>query len=121
MPRKKIEDDKVVVKLKKEYLSSERKENKYRLLSLFLGIALFCCLIFIFLFSYTFVSNIMSGGNSKASDIKGIIKDKWVYGNDYDDLDRYLDEKMLYGMTEFEEDPYTTYMSIDDMDYSFNI
>ena len=123
MKKSKEQDDKVVVKLKKEYLSSERQENKYKLLSVFLGIALFCCLIFIFLFSFTIGSNIISGysdGNSKASDIKDLIKDKWVYGNDYQDLDRYLDEKMLYGMTEFEEDPYTTYMSIDDMDYFSN-
>ena len=120
MPRKKVEDDKVVVKLKKEYLSSERQEYKYKLLSLLLGIALFCSLIFVFLLSYTLGSGIISDASGKASDIKSIIKDKWVYGNDYDDLDRYLDEKMLYGMTEFEEDPYTTYMSIDDMDYFSN-
>ena len=125
MKKNSQDNDKVIVKLKKEYLSSERKENKYKGLCIFLSIVLGASFIIILLLmnfnvASTIFGNVLDEDNTKTNEIKDILKDKWVYGNDYQDLDDTLDEKMYYGMTSFEEDPYTTYMSADDMDYFSN-
>ena len=39
----------------------------------------------------------------------------WLYGDRYEDLDKELENKALYGMTAFDFDPYTTYMSDEEM------
>ena len=39
----------------------------------------------------------------------------WLYGDEYDDLSKELEDKALYGMTAFDFDPYTTYMSDEEM------
>lgn len=118
----KKKDDKVVVKLKKEYLSSERIENKYKNICLVLTICLIVCIVIISIISIGVGSDLISSDSSseKAREIKNIMKGQWVYGDDYEDLEGTLDEQMFYGMTSFEEDPYTTYMSADDMDYFSN-
>lgn len=117
-------DEKVVVKLKKEYLSSEREINKYKTLSLILAISLFISIIVVLFFGFNLGTKILNDepveSHDKINEIKNIIKDQWVYGNDYDDLDSALNNKIYYGLTTFEEDPYTSYMSIDDMGYFSN-
>lgn len=124
MRKKNKEDDKVVLKLKKEYLSSERKENKYKSICLVLGIALAVSLLVVLFLSFDLGAKLLGGyyddDFSKASEIKDLLKSQWVYGNDYEDLDKTLNDKIYYGLTTFDEDPYTTYMSIDDMDYFSN-
>lgn len=115
-------EDKVVVKLKKEYLSSERTINRYKNICLFLTICLLVCIALISIISIGIGSNLINGDstNDKVKEIKNILNSQWVYGDEYDDLNHTLDEQMFYGMTSFSEDPYTTYMSADDMDYFSN-
>lgn len=120
--KKDNKDDKVVVKLKKEYLSSERSENKYKRVFVIFGILFGVCLIVIILLvkSINFSNNSYVDVSSKTNEIKNIIENEWIYGNDYEDLDDTLNEKMYRGLTTFSEDPYTTYMSPDDMNYFSN-
>lgn len=113
------DDDKVIVKLKKEYLSSERQENKYKSLCLILTIFLVASFAVIAFLCFGIGSNLVGGDKTsdKINEIKNIINGQWVYGNEFENLDHDMDEQMFYGLTYFENDPYTTYMSADDMDY----
>ena len=121
----KKKDGKVVVKLKKEYLSSEKKFLKYKaiicVLSVFLGVSF----VFVVLLSFrvsNYASSSAASASSKIATIKDYFMNNWLYGNNYEDLDKTLDEKMFYGMSQFDEDPYTTYMSPVEMgDFSSSI
>lgn len=112
--------DKVIIKLNKEYLSSEKREIKYKTTINVLTIALiFATIIIVFIsFRVLNVSNDSTFdvlGNTKADTIKSFFTDQWLYGNDFENLEETLDEKMYHGMTTFEEDPYTTYMDASEM------
>ena len=49
-------------------------------------------------------------------EIEAILEKSWIYANDYDNLQEKLEDKAFYGMTSFEDDPYTTYMSKEEME-----
>ena len=117
------DEEKVVVKLKKEYLQRERLENRRKVIYIIIMmvlfvITLFCVITLIDVSKSQYRIN--NEFDNKISEIKGYLNDKWVYGNDYDDLDSEINNKIFYGMTDFEEDPYTTYMNPDDMNYFSN-
>lgn len=114
------ENDKVVIKMHKEYLPSEKKEIKLKRTISFLIIILIVAVltILLLLFRLGTDSNFSSSslfGNDKVDTIKSFFNDKWLYGNDYEDLNQTLDEKMYHGMTSFDEDPYTSYMDASEM------
>ena len=74
-------DDKVIVKLKKEYLSSEKREKQYKLVSIILTISLLGCIIFIAFCLSIGSSSILDNyneDNSKVSDIKRIYKNGYL-------------------------------------------
>lgn len=118
--------DKVIIKMHKELLPSEKKERKLKTTINFLVIILsFSILLVIFLtFRLGSFLNDDSSlfGDNKIDTIKDYIKSEWLYGNDYEDLDNTLNTKMYYGMTTFDEDPYTSYMDASEMsDFSNSI
>ena len=103
------EEKKVIVKLVKEPLGSEReeiKEKKRRRFVMFLV----CVVIFI---AGTLVGTGMSylgGGSSyrphsdnKFDAIKEYLNSVWLYKNDYEDLSTTIEDKAYYGMTAFSD------------------
>ncbi len=122
-----MEDNKVIIKLKKEPLKSEREEMKQEKKKK-IFIVLTCALLFVLGFfvgggvAYAIKGSSDVSSYSKLDEIKSYLKTKWLYREDYDDLDTTLSDKAYYGMTTFEDDPYTTYMSSEEMsDYANDI
>ena len=116
------EEKKVIVRLKKEPLESERREIRSRRRRRFL-IFLLCALLFIGGFVLgTGASYFRSGSDylphssDKFDTIKEYLTRVWLYNNDYENLEEVIEDKAYYGMTYFEEDPYTTYMSKEELD-----
>ncbi len=122
-----MEDNKVVIKLKKQPLKSEREEMKQEKKKK-IFVVLSCIFLFILgIFvgggiAYTIKNTGEVSSYSKLDEIKSRLKSTWLYRDEYDDLDTTLDDKAFYGMTSFSDDPYTTYMSSEEMnEYSNNI
>ena len=107
--------------LKKVPLKSEREERrKKRWKTIFI---FFLCL-------FCFVTGIIGGyfirkdsHPAYEADVKDTIGEieylmdrYWLYSKDYEDLTKELEDKALYGMTSFDYDPYTSYMSASEMD-----
>ena len=115
-----IEDnDKVVIKVVKTPLASERKEKKQKRIKTIIIIAL--C---VFLLLGGFVVGLFSNriihpsydmeANTTLGEIEFILDKYWLYSYDYEDFIDEIENKAFYGMTYFNEDPYTTYMSNDE-------
>ncbi len=108
----------VRIKLKKEPLGQERieleKKKRQKIV-----ISLVCLFLFIFglLIGFLF-ANINRSEQvetySKFDEIKNIMKNSWLYKDDYSDLDDTLENQAYVGMTTFVDDPYTAYMSSSD-------
>jgi len=118
------EEKKVTIKLTKVPLESEREEIKSRRIKRV--VIVLCCLIFLFLgilIGYLYKSSktqnvvIQTDGSasSKIDEVKEMFNYSWLYKNEHEDLGTELTDKALYGMTSFENDPYTTYMSKDEV------
>ncbi len=110
----------VRVKLQKELLESERRELRQKRRSIFL-VFLLCVLMLVgggiigFLLgsSRVYYPDTIS---DKMTEIKYYLDKVWIFAEDYEDLDETLNDKALYGMTSFADDPYTTYMSQDELE-----
>ena len=113
-------DEKVLIDLKKVPLASERKEIAQKRKKGFL-IALVCLFFFLLgaLLTRIFFpaqSIIYNGYDaSGVTEIEQIMERYWLYGDQYEDLHQELEDKAQYGMTAFDFDPYTSYMSAEEM------
>lgn len=56
-------------------------------------------------------SNRGNRGNDKIDTIYELLKDRWLFGDDYDDLEVYLTDMAIGGMADGNKDPYTFYTS----------
>lgn len=66
--------------------------------------------------------NDTSSFSDVVGEIESILENNWIYRDNYDDLHKILEDKALYGMTYFEEDPYTSFMSKEELeDFSTGI
>ena len=116
------EEKKIVYKLEKHELASERKERRERNLRrlLFAAVCLLCIWIgfslgYLFDRHYSNTPQTVTA-DQKMESIKGYMGSLWFYASDYEDLDATLSDKACYGMTDFDFDPYTTYMSAEELD-----
>jgi len=117
-----MEEEKVVrIKLKKKLLQSERQElwNK-RKVGFLVFVIVVCLVASGFLGGYLFSESRAKNYNStidyqKFEEIAYYLNNVWLYSNNYEDLNQTLEDQALYGMTAFGEDPYTTYMSADEV------
>ncbi len=114
-------DELVRVKLVKQPLASERKENRRKWIkTVVISISAAFLLVGAFIGGYFVAgetqSYYYSDDNSKFNKISELIQTKWLYANDYEDLEDTLTDKALYGMADFEDDPYTGYMSAEDLE-----
>ena len=115
----------VRIKLKKEPLGEERilveKQKKQRKALIILCVVLFVVGIALGVLANELLTNKQNEAYSKSDEIKKIIKNNWLYRDDYDDLDKLLDNQAYLGMTTFSDDPYTMYMSsVEASDYYNN-
>ena len=118
------EENKVYINLKKIPLESERAERRQirrRRFLIFL-LAFFCLLAGLF-FGFVMARPFSQSSNRQPgvtanvySEIQTLIKKRWLYSDNYEDIDTELENKALHGMTDFEEDIFTSYMSKEEMD-----
>jgi len=120
-------EDKVYLDLKKVPLESERNEKRNKRKRNFL-IFLLCLFFFLigicggYLFHSLVRPSYEIGIEETLGEIEYMMDHFWLYGEEYEDLTGTLEDKALYGMTYFEDDPYTGYMSEEEMnDFSGSI
>ena len=114
------DEDKIYFDLERVPLKSEREENKRKRRSRFLTILL--CLFFFVLGAITLKlieSFVFPSSDFKSTDVMGEIEymfeNYWLYSKDHEDLANELEDKAFYGMSNFAEDTYTSYMSVKEM------
>lgn len=124
-----MEEEKIILTMKKQPLASERTEiRKKRLRRILLIVLCSFLLSFGVYFGYQvakkdYESMTIDSVNT-LGEIEYLLNNYWLYANEYDDLNRDLEDKAFYGMSIFEDDPYTTYMSkkeIDEFSTSINM
>ena len=117
-----MEEEKVRVKVHKVLLESERQELKAKRIRKFL-IGLLCVLFLVVgLVGGFTIAGVMRGTSvaafktNKLDKITAYFDSIWLYKNDYEDLKQTMEDKAFYGMTDFEEDPYSSYLSKEEME-----
>ena len=114
------EDDKVYFDLERKPLESERREKRKQigraigrffsyLFVLFTGVVLGYYLVSTL--HPTYKPNL----NNTIGEIEYLMKNIWLYSQQDGDLSSDLEERALHGMTTYDYDPYTQYMSSDEM------
>ncbi|MBR2802886.1 MAG: S41 family peptidase [Erysipelotrichaceae bacterium] len=117
------EEKKVVYKLKKQELSSERQEKAPKRTILIVAL---CLLMGWVGFAIGYLGRRQSPppvspsatsapARDKKSILSGYLESVWLYRDDYEDLQEVLDEKAYHGMVSFPDDPYTAYMSAEEL------
>lgn len=120
-------EEKVIVGLEKVPLKSEREEKKNKTKRVIITITLcvlFCVIGFAGGTIYTYVLHPTNKADTTNTlgEIEALLERHWLYSDDYENLQEKLENKAFYGMTSFENDPYTTYMSSDELkDFSSSI
>ncbi|MBR5754813.1 MAG: peptidoglycan-binding protein [Erysipelotrichaceae bacterium] len=114
-------ENNVFLDLEKVPLRSERQERRQKRLRNFL-IVLMCIFFFAMgtIFGYFLIKSVhpsyKADTKNTMGEIEYILDHYWLYSSDYDDLTTELENKALYGMTNFADDPYTSYMSSEEME-----
>lgn len=113
-------NDSVFLNLEKVPLKSEREEKKKHKRHILITILL--CIFFLiagifggFVVSYYVHPFNIADTQNTFGEIEAMLQKYWIYSSNYDDLQTTLEDKAFYGMTEFEEDPYTSYMSQEEL------
>ena len=120
------EERSVRYKLTKQPLASEREEirtKKQRRNVLIVTVIVFLLLGFIGGYLAGLTHNkvgLLIGNEEENIDLKSQIitdyfNDYWLYGDEYEDLNQTLSDQAFHGMAKFEDDPYTTYQSNQEM------
>lgn len=113
-------EETVIIGLKKEPLKSEREEKKRKVKRVIFTIV-FCVLFCILGFSlgvyyiYQVHPTNRADSTNTLGEIEALLERYWVYAPEHEDLQTELEDKAFYGMTAFDEDPYTTYMSAEEL------
>ena len=98
-------------------LGEEKKQNKHRGRDTVLTILFLLSLIgvgFVAGYFTTKITRTSQSADSKLNEIYQYLDKYWLYASDYDDLKSVVYDNAYYGMTSFEDDPYTTFMSVSD-------
>lgn len=114
-------NDKVYLDFERVPLRTEREEIRKKRRGRIL--VLFLCLLFLLigLGGGYLLERSAGSGNGGSSDltldeIRYLMEHYYLYSGDHEDFSRELREKAYYGMTTFTDDPYTGYMSKEEMD-----
>lgn len=114
-------NEKVYVGLEKVPLKSEREEKKNKSKHVFLTIVIAFLLIIFGIVLGIIYSNVLhpmknTNASNVIGEIEAILDRDWIYAADHENLQEELENKAYYGMTTFSEDPYTTYMSPEELE-----
>lgn len=110
------DEEKIIVELKKKPLKTEREEKRHKTLKTLLSVLL-CILIFVTGVSSGIVGYKILHPTTKTNsatvfdEMAYILKYYYLYGSNDDEFVSKLVDKALHGMSDFEDDPYTAYMS----------
>jgi len=111
-------DDKVYFDLERKPLKSEREEIRRRRMNV---IKTFFSHLFVLLLGLVLglsFSRIIDP-DAKANifdEIKYVMNKDWLYSSEFEDLGKELEYRAIVGMTSDEDDPYTSYMSKEEME-----
>lgn len=95
-------------------IENEKKQNRKRItLIVFIAFTLFVGILIGRNLGNRNSSNV-SQTTSKIDYIKDVIKNKWYFGKDIDNIDEYLNDLAINGMMTFDVDPHTQYMNVDE-------
>ncbi|MDO4197704.1 MAG: S41 family peptidase [Erysipelotrichaceae bacterium] len=113
------ENENIYLDLKKKPLESERKEIRQKRKKTILMVVL-CVLIFLTGFGIGFFlprtpNSINYSFTSVLQEIEYILQNRYLYSDQSDEFVAELEDKALKGMTTFEDDPYTYYMSEEEL------
>ena len=111
----------VTIGFEKVPLKSEREEKHKKIIKIVLTIVLSIVLLIVgFCMGYYFVYRMHPTNKADAAntmgEIEAVLDRYWIYNDNHDELQKELEDKAFYGMTKFEEDPYTTYMSAKELE-----
>ena len=114
-------DDRVYFDLERKPLKSEREEMRRRRISAVIRFFSYLLVLLVGLGAGFFLSrfvrtNSKTDSNAIISEIKYVMQKNWLYGSEYEDLDNELQYRAIVGMTSDENDPYTSYMSREEME-----
>ena len=114
------DNETIFVNLEKVPLKSEREEKKKKKRHVIVTVLL--CVFFLltgifggFVISYYVHPFNIADSQNTFGEIEAVLQRYWIYAKDHENLQRELEDKAFYGMTAFEEDPYTTYMSSEEL------
>lgn len=111
----------VYVGLEKVPLKSEREEKKNKRKHTLLTVMI-CILFLVFglivgiIFSNVIHPMLGTNASNVIGEIEAVLDRSWIYADDHENLQEELENKAYYGMTSFAEDPYTTYMSPEELE-----
>ena len=92
-------------------LNEEQKKQKKVLVIVSLVVA-FLAFSIGFYASYAFNNSSTSGKHKdKFNAIYDILADEWYYGSDYENLEKNLIDRAIYGMVDTQKDPFTQYLT----------
>lgn len=116
-----MDDKKVIIKLKKQPLGSEREERrqKKRIVFIMSLLCVFCLLVGLLighLFAQRAIQINFGSDHALMNEVQFYFENRWLYSEEYEDLGSILEEKALYGMTSFEEDRHTSFQSASEHD-----
>lgn len=117
-----ITNDQVKIERHKwpDEVQADKKQNRSRKITI-ITVA-FAFFIMGMSFSKTFLGSSRGSTNDKAALIEQIMNSEWYFGKDIEDLETKVQDNGFYGMTSFEVDPHTTYMSAEEMaQYTTNL
>lgn len=112
--------DTVFIGLEKVPLKSEREEKKKKIKRI-IGVILLCVLLaiggfYIGLFYGAKLHPVNKFDSANGfGEISAMLDRYWIYSSEHENLKKELEDKAFYGMTTFDEDPYTTYMSDEEL------
>ncbi|MBR5755845.1 MAG: hypothetical protein IKX97_08530, partial [Erysipelotrichaceae bacterium] len=115
-----MKDDKVYFDLQRVPLKSEREEIRNRRKKILL-IVLICLFFFTaglgggYLLYRVIHLSYKVDANGTMGEIEYWMKNNWLYSDQHEDLVKEMEDKAFYGMTSFENDIYTSYMSDEEM------
>ncbi|MCH5180099.1 MAG: hypothetical protein J1F32_02655 [Erysipelotrichales bacterium] len=89
----------------------ENIEKKYAKSKIIFTFVSFLALIVGVLIGTSIVNSKNNRGNDKIDEIYELLKNEWLFGEDYDDLEIYLTDLAIKGMSDGNKDPYTFYTS----------
>ncbi len=114
------QEDKIYFDLERYPLKSEREEIRRRRINNIRKS--FSCLFILFIglgigyFAYGVTHPVRRNSSNILDEIKYIMGKNWLYSSEFDDVNSELEKRAIIGMTSDEDDPYTSYMSKEEME-----